>query len=254
MRYFYLLIFVLVSCVGNVFAQDNYARLEARAARFVQFQEWNSANAMYMLMIDQLPNVPKTYSRAIVTSGLLSDDKTQVGLLEMTQKQGISLDSIFAEVNKFAYEIGESQEYEQFLKLVKQRQPWIGRNINMRLLRFYNFRNDAPNMVAVGKELLAATPQDVNYLLTVGRGYMLQGDYENAVKEYNKVLAVEPHNYDALLALGNYYYVEWKNAEGTRSQFASVRDLALKYLEQANTLRPTPFVSTVIGVLEGNKH
>jgi hypothetical protein len=32
-----------------------------------------------------------------------------------------------------------------------------------------------------------------------------------------------------------------------------VRDLALKYLEQANTLRPTPFVSTVIGVLEGNK-
>ena len=65
MRYFYLLIFVLVSCVGNVFAQDNYARLEARAARFVQFQEWNSANAMYMLMIDQRPNVPKTYSRVL---------------------------------------------------------------------------------------------------------------------------------------------------------------------------------------------
>lgn len=245
-KHFYIVLFVLISFCGSVWAQENYARLDARAERFVQFQEWNSANAMYMLMIDQRPNAPKNYSRAIVTSGLLSDDKAQVGLLEMTQKQGIPLDSIFAEVHKFAYEIGESQEYEQFLRLVKQRQPWMARNINMRLLRYYDFRNMGANIVEVGKELLAVTPDDVNFLLAVGRGYVLQGDFENSVKEYKRVLTVDSQNYDALIALGNYYYVEWKNAEGTRSQFTSTKNLAVKYLEQAYELRPTPFVASVL--------
>ena len=168
-----MFLLVLMLACGKLIANENYTRLEARADRFVKFQEWNSANAMYMMMIDHRPTTSKPYSRAIVTSGLLSDDKAQVGLLEMTQKKGIPLDSIFAEVHKFAYEIGESQEYEQFLYLVKQRQPWMARNINMRLLRYYDSRNDAANIVKVGKELLVATPEDVNFLLAVGRGYML---------------------------------------------------------------------------------
>ena len=35
----------------NAWAERDYTRVEARAERFVQFHEWNSANAMYMLLI-----------------------------------------------------------------------------------------------------------------------------------------------------------------------------------------------------------
>lgn len=245
---------VLIACAlffscCSIIAQENYSRLKTRAERFVKFQEWGSANAMYMLMINKQPNEPKNYSRAIVTSGLLSDDKTQVRLLEMTQGKGIPLDSIFTEVYSFAYEIGQSQEYEEFLKLVKTCQPWVARNINIRLLNYYNFRNDAPHIVLMGKELLAATPDDLRFLLAVGRGYMIQGDYENAIVEYKKVLSLDEDNYDALLALGNYYYVMWKDAEGTRSQFTSTRDFAVNYFEQAYALNPTPFVASVLDEL-----
>lgn len=234
----------------QAWAERDYTRVEARAERFVQFHEWNSANAMYMVLINSVPKEPKYYSRAIVTSGLISDDKTQVGLLEMTQRQGIPLDSIFAGVYKFAYQIGESQEYEHFLKLVKSRQPWMSRNINLRLLKYYDFRNDAINIVAVGKELLLATPNEVVYLLAVGRGYMLQGEYEEAVQVYKKVLELDENNYDALLALGNYYYVMWKEAEGSRSQFTETKNLTLKYLKKAYELSPTPFVKSVIEELD----
>lgn len=233
-------------CWGSAAAHNKRAKVEARAERFVKFQEWGSANAMYMLLVDYAPQEAKPYARAIVTNGLLGDDAAQVGLLEMTQKQGISLDSIFAEVHAFAYEIGESQEYAEFLKIVKVHQPWMSRNINMRLLKYYDFRNDAPNLVAVAAELLVATPRDVNFLVAQGRGYMLQGDYENAVTAYERVLDVDADNIDALLALGNYYYVVWKDAEGTRSQFIHTRNLAIQYLSKANTLQPTPFVAAIL--------
>ena len=233
-------------CCGSAAAHDKRAKVEARAARFVQFQEWGSANAMYMLLVDYAPQEAKPYARAMVTNGLLGDDAAQVGLLEMTQKHGISLDSIFAEVHAFAYEIGESQEYAEFLKIVKERQPWMSRNINMRLLKYYDFRNDAPNMVAVAADLLVATPDDVNFLLSQGRGYMLQADYDNAVTVYKRVLKLDADNIDALLALGNYYYVMWKEAEGTRSQFTETRNLARHYLDKANALQSTPFVTAIL--------
>lgn len=242
-----LRLLILISCLlSSVGVWAHYARLESRAERFVQFQEWGSANAMYMLMIDRCPAEPSPYSRAIVTSGLLSDSSTQAALLEMTQKQGIPLDSIFYEVNKFAYEIGESQEYEEFLLLVKEKQPWMSRNINMRLLNFYDFRNDATNMVKVAEELLVATPHEVKYLLAVARGQMMLSLYENAVDSYEKVLEIDAENIDALLALGNYYYVVWKDAEGTRSQFTSTRNKAIEYLQKAYTLQPTPFVAKIL--------
>ena len=250
MKYFYIFLLVLVFSCGDLLAQDKYSRIEARAERFVQFQEWRSANAMYMLLINSAPNEPKYYSRAIVTSGLLDQEKSQVGLLEMTQKQGISLDSIFSEVYKFAYAIGESKEYEGFLKLVKNQQPWIARNINLRLLKYYSFRNDAANIVAIGNELLVATPNDIDFLLAVGRGYMALGDYENAVDAYKKVLILDEKNYDALLALGNYYYVMWKDAEGTRSQFTETKNIAQQYLKKVQDINPTPFVSSLIKELE----
>ena len=113
-----VLMMVVLAC-GRVNAVMDYGKLSAKADRFVHFQEWNSANAMYMLMLDQRPMESQLYSKAIVTSGLINDEKLQLDLLERTQKNGIPLDSIFSGVRNFSFEVGESQEYEQFLKLVK---------------------------------------------------------------------------------------------------------------------------------------
>lgn len=244
-------VFLWIALVCNVaWSAADYDKLSARAERFVQFQEWNSAQAMYLLMINERPNEPKPYSRAIVMSGLLNDEPAQVDLLEKTQKRGIPLDSIFTEVYDFSFEVGESQEYESFLNLVKKRQPWMSRHINVRLLKYYDFRNDAENVVAIGKELLETTPDDINYLLAVARGLMLLGNYEAGELAYRRVLLLDEQNYDALLALGNYYYVIWKSSEGTRSQMSSSKVGAVKYLQKAYNINPTPFVSKVLTELE----
>lgn len=246
-------IWILIMAVAvwmNATAVVGYDKLNEKAERFVQFQEWNSANAMYLLMLEQKHNSTAVFSRAIVTSGLIHNEKAQIELLEQTQKQGLPLDSVFTGVSRFAYEIGESQEYERFLQLVKNRQSWLTRPINIRLLDYYAFRNDANNMVATGNELLAGTPDDTGYLSTVARGYMLLGDFENSVATYKRILEIVPQDYDALIALANYYYMVWKESEGTRSQFVDSRDNAIAYFEQANALRPTPFVTRVLNDLK----
>jgi cytochrome c-type biogenesis protein CcmH/NrfG len=120
----------------------------------------------------------------------------------------------------------------------------------VRLLEFYDFRNDATNMVSVGKELLVATPDDIGYLDVVARGYMLMGDFENGVGAYNKILSIDDENYDALIAMGNYFYVMWKESEGTRSQMTSTKVQAQEYLQKAYNLRPTPFVKAKLTELE----
>lgn len=243
---FIAVLMALVLAYGKIYAEMNYDKLNAKAERFVQFQEWNSANAMYLLMLDRCQAEAKPYSRAIVTSGLLGDDNAQLELLERTQKNSVPLDSVFSNVRDFSFEIGESQEYEQFFRLVKNRHSWLARPINVRLLNYYDFRNDAVNMVAVGKELLVATPDDIGYLDAVARGYMLMGDFENGAITYDRILSVDDRNYDALIAMGNYFYAMWKSSEGTRSQMSADKEKALEYLQRANELRSTPYVTAVI--------
>ncbi len=223
---------------------DTYERLEAKAERFVQLQEWNSANAMYLLMINKKPKEIKSYARAIVTAGLLDDIKMQMSLQEDTQKRGMPLDSVFNEIKDFSFEIGASCQYEKYLIAVKSTQPWMARHINMQLLKYYDFRNEATNMISTGKDLLTATPDDITCLSIVARGYMLLGDYENGVTMYKRILSINPDNYDAIVALGNYYNVMWEMSEGTRSQMTSVKIMALEYFQKAYDLRPTPFVES----------
>ena len=247
-----LAIAVLVLASVGAMGQNNsnYAKLESKAKSFVQIEEWNSANAMFILMVEQRENDAKPYAGAIVTAGVLNNENVQLDMLERTQKRGIAMDSIFNAVHDFAFSIGQSGEYEKFLKLVKSRNQWISRHINIRLLKYYDFRNDAPNMVAVGNELLATTPNDIEDLSVVARGYMIMADYENAVNTYKRILELNSNDYNSLIALGNYYYVMWKSAEGTRAQFTQIRTDALNYLSKAYESQPTPFLAKMIDELK----
>lgn len=243
---------ILILCVGIVFAVPAHAVLEysvlaAKAQRFVNFQEWGSALAMYDLMIDQRPAEIVPYAHAIVVSGIMNDRKSQIQMLEGTQKHGIPLDSIFSQVRAFSFSISHSQVYQQFLELVKERQPWIARNIDIQLLNYFIFRCDGANMVIEGERLLAGTPDNIQYLAAVARGYALQGSYEQAMKRYKQILAFDASNYDALLSLGNYYYILAQSpSHGSASAWA------IQYLSQAYKIFPTPFVANALKELQSH--
>ena len=246
MKRLILIILCLATVCGVMAVSSVYDKLEAKAERFVQFQEWNSANAMYLLMLESKPNEIKTFARAIVTYGLLGEGERQLSLYEETQKRGMALDSVYNEVRDFAFNIGMPQQYENFLLLVKKSQPWVSRHINTHLLNYYDFRNDAINMVSVGSELLSVTPENIRFLSIVARGYMLMDDFDNSVATYNKILSLDPDNYDSLLSLGNYYFMMWKSVERSRSQMASIKHVARNYLQKAYALCATPFVESML--------
>ncbi len=235
---------LLVAFAGSVaHAVSDYKLLGEKASRFVQFQEWRSALAMYELMLDQRPQEILPYARGIVVSGVLNDTTMQTDLMQRTQKYAIPLDSLFTHVRDYAFSVGQSQQYVDFLTLVKKRQPWIARNIDLQLLSFYTFRNDAPNMIKTGTYLLQSTPDNVEYLNAVAKGYLLEGKYSEAMERYRQIVTFDPENYDALLVLGNYY-------NGISAKDPSVKVDAIKYLEAAYNLRPTPFVANTIKKLK----
>lgn len=243
-------VLLIILALTHANASVNYDNLEAKAKSFIKIREWNSAYAMYLLMMESRPNKTGLYSHAIVLAGLMNDDKSQLNLLEQTQKRGMPLDSIFFEVNNFAFSISEPQEYEQFLQLVKTRNNWLSRHINIKLLDYYSFRNDANNIIEIGNDLLSATPDNIEYLSAVARGYFLIGKYEIGVNTYKHILGLSPDDYDSLISLGNYYYFMWDSAKESRSQMTSIKNDALNYFKQAYKINPTPFIQQKIKELE----
>lgn len=233
-------------------AAIDYKTISTKADRYFGYQEWNSALAMYELMIDHSPLDIPTYYRAIVAASMMSNDDVQMSLLVRTQKQGIALDSIFSGVKKVSFAIGEGDAYETFLKLVRERQPWMSRSINAYLLDYYTFRNDAKNMIDVAERLLVTTPDNLEYTRTLARGYMLDGRMDESVKCYRHIAETYPHDYDALLNLGVYYHQRLSDAKSVDEK-ADIAALAETYLVDAYRERPTPYVQRLIAELRNRR-
>lgn len=225
----------------------DYKSVSKKAERYFGYEEWNSALAMYELIIDNRPLDIPSYYKAIVSSGMLGNKDTQIDLLQRTQKQGIALDSIFKGVKDVSFSIGEGRAYEGFLLLVRERQPWIARSINAYLLDYYTFRNDAPSMIAIAKQLLATTPDNLTYIRILAKAYVMDGHMDDAVKCYKQIVEKEPNDYDALLSLGIYYKRKADNA--TAGDIRESLSLAEDYLNKANKLDSTPYVENLLSDL-----
>ncbi len=247
----------------------DYSVLETKASRFYQNKEWASSLAMYELMISQKPYVVNNYAKAIVLSGLLEKPDMQMAFLEHTQQNGLPLDAIFNLIQKDAFAIGYPNIYESFLKLVKTKQQWLARNINIQLLKYYKYRSDADNMIDICDQLLKSTPDDTGYLTDMAEAYALKGDLQESMNWYNKILAIDKNNYNSLLTLGNYYNIMLcdelkKNKISLDSLQPSViiplsqmtgkekdeikknADLATGYLLSAYKVKPTPYVARTL--------
>lgn len=135
--------------------------------------------------------------------------KSRWSLLEATQRYALPLDSLFDEVRISAFEIGRPAILEDFMILVKEKQPWLKRNINIRLARLYDSRNNAEKMIEMSDTLLAVNPDDPSMLRIKARGYMLLDRYDEAVAVYKRIIGLNPKDVDAMLNIGVYYFSEF---------------------------------------------
>ena len=238
-----LIIAVLLCAASIVYATD-YSKIESRASRFFNQQEWASASAMYDLMIDRKPSVCKNYGYAIVSAGMRNDTLAQISLMDRSLNSHIPLDTLFQSVKKVSFSIGESSLYEDFLIRVKTQYQWLARGIDNYLLEYYVFRNNAPQVIKYSKSMLDGAADNIKFLSYLANGLMQEGQNAEAVETYQKILSINPGDYNALLQLANYFHLTATTDEA--------RNTALNYFEQAQKIKSTPHIEKAISQLRND--
>lgn len=222
-----------------IYAVDtpSYGTLSAKADRFYQHEEWASASALYKLMIEARPTEANLYGRAIVTEAMRDKPQEEIVLFRRALANQVPFDSVFASVERESFSLGQTNLYEIFMENVKASEPWLKRTVNGYLLRYYSYRHNPEGMIEYSKMLLQGAPDNERFLYSLAQGYLLKGDYEEAMETYNHIVSLIPDAYEALLYLGNYY---------ASSSAVGSRLLAEKYLSRADSLRSTPYVSSIL--------
>lgn len=242
-------VFLLLAVAGLMQAAAMDIReIRSKADRFYLHDEWANALAMFRLILEDDPADLQTYGRAVAVYGFIGNPEEQILLLERTQSYGLSLDGLFEEVRKSAFEKSRPSTMEDFLYLVRESQPWLRRNIDLRLARYYNSRNEASKMIAQCDMLLEASPDNPEMLHIKARGYMLLEDCEKAMPLYRSIVRLVPEDVDALLTIGVYYATEVKK-RGLPSDSQEAVE-ALSCLKQAYRLAPTDYLEGLIASLE----
>ncbi len=237
----------LMASAMSLNAELSLSRIHEKANRFYRHEEWANAVAMFRAILQREPTDVATYGRSVVVYGVIGDQEAQISLLEDTQKYALPLDSLFDAVRTSAYEIGRPEQLVSFMDLVKVKQPWLKRNINIRLARYYDSRNNAEKMIEMSDTLLAVNPDDPSMLKIKARGYLLLDRYDDAMPLYRRIVDLNPSDYDSLLTLGVYYYEEM-DRRSLSLQSASAQS-ARKYLARANALRSTERVEAMLARL-----
>ena len=146
--------------------------------------------------------------------------------------------------------MGEGDEYEKLLLLVRDRQPWLARGINVYLLDYYNFRNNAEGVIGIAETMLDETPESLQLARILANAYMKASRPDDAMRCYRHIVSHEPADYDALLNMGVYYYTALRQTtdEAARADYAA---LAQAYLTDAWRVSPTPHVEKILRELSG---
>lgn len=220
----------------------DYAEVKVKAERFFQFKEWPNAAAMYELMLEDSAKVADTYCHAIVAAAMRDMPDYEMSLMERAQQNLIPVDTIFAGVRRVSFSIGHTSLYENFLNLVKERQPWLKRSIEKQLLGYYIFRRNAPRIIEYSKIMLSGAPGNRQYMYDLAQGYLLDGQTGEGIATFKKILEKHPDDYESLLVLGNYYADNGQDA------------VALEYLRRAYAIKPTPYVKKLIERIEPPHH
>jgi tetratricopeptide (TPR) repeat protein len=230
---------LLCAITLTAIAATPYATLRDKANRAFKHEEWASASALFDLMLDQCPDSAQTYGKAIVANAKVPNEEAQARLLAMALDNHIPFDSVFSGVKTWSYNTCSPEIYENFLKNSRDSYPWMARTLNGNLLKFYTLHRNGEQMVAYSKIMLNGAPDNIDFLTTMARGYLLIGDTTDAIHTYEQILAINPNHYDTLLWLGNWYAGQ-----------PTAANQALTYLNRANAIKSTPYVTTLITQLK----
>ncbi len=244
-----ILAMVMAGVAWAAAATTSYNELKIKAERFFEQREWASASAMYDLMLDREPKVAETYGHAIVAAGMRDDSQDQLRLMREATLAYVSFDSVFNEVERVSFSLGKTDLYEDFLLMVKAKDPWMTRTIDQRLMAYYSFRRNPERTVEYARIMLEGMPDDVGYLASLAQGQAGLGHWNDALATWKRILEIDPVNYDALLEIGNYNYMQWEQDPGC----GECRAEALNAFDQAQQIQATPYVAQMMERLEGLK-
>lgn len=242
--------FFLIAAVFSVTcqplqAETSFSKLKEKAERFYAYQEWDSALAMYELMLQ--PTDLPTISLALALYGLKGDEEKQIQLVELSQQKGIALNDLFENVKTEAFRLGKPDIYENLLLKIKEKQPWLKRSINLQLIKYYDSRNNAPKMISISDSLLTVNPDDIYTLSIKARGHILLSEIEPGVSAYRQILELDKDNMEALLNIGIVRYNEVKQKQLPLDSPTAAE--ARSCLQQAYSQKPTQFLKRIIGEL-----
>lgn len=236
-------IFILISILASAYSlsanNSTYDSRSRKAERFFNNQEWASASAMYTLMLDEHPDSVSVWGKAIVAAGMQNNPQNQIELFNKALKAAIPLDSLFNAVRFTSFSIMQTNLYEHFLITLKEKEPWMERVVNNRLLDYYLFRDNGPGIVELSCIMLDRLPDNERFLYTLAKGQLLCGDIDSAIKTYSEISRLHPESLDALLYLGNYY-----------ASVPSQHEKAIAYLSRAQNIQSSPYLKQKIKHLE----
>lgn len=198
---------LVLAALVPAFAEKPYLVILRQADDHFANREWGEAVALYDVLLNRRPDRITTYVSAVVSSAASGNDESVMRYVVRSERQGLSLDSLFAGVDSLARSIGRSDIYEGVLLLVKKNQPWFTRVANNYLLEYYRFRRDPRNTLLVADELLAVSPGQVNCLKAKAEALLLQGNDSAAVLVQRMVLEADTADIEANLFVGGFYAV-----------------------------------------------
>ena len=232
----FLTIAALLSIFSS-FAQTDYERLEEKARRFFGYQEWASANAMYLLMLEEKPRIVSTYAHAAVANVLAGDTIQALGLVPRSMNNEIPIDSLLTEIRTISFSVGRGDLYENYLLGLKNNYHWLSRIADNYLMDYYAFRQNGPELIKYAETMLAGLPDNRNFLRMLAYGRLLDGNTPGALDVWHKVVELYPEDYDTLLDLANCYDAMQNVAN------------ALMWFRKADEIKSSPYVTERITVL-----
>ena len=240
-----ILFIIAIMTALTAVAQRNKS-VETKALRFYNQQEWASASAMFYLLIEEDDATVSDYAHAIVAAEMQNDTASAMSLTEKSIAFEIAIDSSFYHVRQLSFAQGMTGMYENYLLQVKQYIPWMRRVADSYLMDYYTFRNNGPMMISYSELMLKGLPNDVRFLSTLARGYLIENQTDKAIETYLQILEVDPGNYKTMLILGNYYYDLYR----ANPDNIEYKNDAVKYLTDASAIQTTPYVQNLLHSLE----
>ena len=209
-----------------------------KAKRFFENQEWASANAMYLLMMEEKPQVVSTYAGAVVADIMIGDTIQALDMIPRSMTYQIPLDSLLSDIKTISFSIGRGDLYEHYLLKMKTTYTWLSRVADNYLMQYYAFRQNGPELVKYARTMLAGLPDNLNFLRMLAYGLLLSGDSEGAEKTWLKTNDLYPDNLDTVLDLANFY-----DSLGRKRE-------ALEWMLRANDMHSSPYIRSRIATLE----